>query len=395
MKDSDEFYKVKPREQTGRDTFSRYKAQARAAGLESLSILDGQEVERVFCDYHDDFVVKRRKDGVIRYDFYQVKTKGKTNENWTLGEIFGLSSKIQNQSKQDSKKIKQSFAGKLLQHTVNFPNTCGNVVFMTNTHVDDNVGTLAECASIKDISNKHLKAILDKFNECFVPDDLPKLTEDQVLELAAKLIFETDVQHIKEKNNNFESTARAKIFEYSEIDLRYNEAQEILISLLNAIEEKSSGIIDDFTESEINLRASISINELLDILSISRTAYFKLLEGGDSKAIKSASVIQRTLEKAGASVEQVEFCSNCKTSWDIWLRENRNKISELDIMDITSSIDSMLREMISNSNNFSVSILRPKISALLTAFKLKDVSFDLTESLLLGGFFSALVRYKS
>ncbi|MDH8538569.1 dsDNA nuclease domain-containing protein, partial [Klebsiella pneumoniae] len=52
-----ELHEVKPREQAGRDTLERYNAQIRAASIACLSILEGKDVKRVFCEFHDDFVI--------------------------------------------------------------------------------------------------------------------------------------------------------------------------------------------------------------------------------------------------------------------------------------------------------------------------------------------------
>jgi hypothetical protein len=110
----------KPREQSGRDSFSRYRAQVRSAAMASLSILEGEDIDRVYCDLHDDFVVRKKNTSGYSYVFYQVKTMGKQNHNWTLNELFGLKTTLKDQNKQSTDKIKGSFIGKLLLHTVVF-----------------------------------------------------------------------------------------------------------------------------------------------------------------------------------------------------------------------------------------------------------------------------------
>ncbi|MES9901811.1 MAG: dsDNA nuclease domain-containing protein [Sedimenticola sp.] len=87
---------VQPREQSGRDALGGFRAQARSAALASLSILEGKEVDRVYCDMHDDFVVRINRGGQLFYVFYQVKTNKKQNHNWTLNEVFGLNSRKNN-----------------------------------------------------------------------------------------------------------------------------------------------------------------------------------------------------------------------------------------------------------------------------------------------------------
>lgn len=159
--------------------------------------------------------------------------------------------------------------------------------------------------------------------------------------------------------------------------------------------KKSGGIITEFTEEVIDAKASVDINDLLDVLSISRAAYHHLASGGDRRAIKSVSVIQRALTSAGAGTQEIEFCSKCKTDWDIWLRQNRIKLSEMEIMEVLSHIDDILNEIIKCGKGFKLSALRPEINSLANTLKSKNILFDLSESLLLGGFFSALVRCKS
>ena len=91
------FYETKPREQSGRDAFSRFNAQVRSAAMASLAILEGKEIDRVYCDFHDDFVVRKKDNKGIVYHFYQVKTKAKQNQNWTVNAVSGIpAKKIQN-----------------------------------------------------------------------------------------------------------------------------------------------------------------------------------------------------------------------------------------------------------------------------------------------------------
>ncbi|RZN87037.1 DUF4297 domain-containing protein, partial [Acinetobacter johnsonii] len=82
-------HSIKPREQSGRDSFSRFRAQTRSATIASLSILEGKEIDWIYCDFQDDFVVRYRIEGEISYKFYQVKTKSKQNESWTISELTG------------------------------------------------------------------------------------------------------------------------------------------------------------------------------------------------------------------------------------------------------------------------------------------------------------------
>ncbi|WP_200879875.1 hypothetical protein [Aeromonas veronii] len=141
--------------------------------------------------------------------------------------------------------------------------------------------------------------------------------------------------------------------------------------------------------------AAISIDDLLPILSISKEAYDALLLGGDRKAIKNASIIQRTLSSAGAGDEEIEYCSRCKTNWDIWLRNNRHIISELDLQTIKSHVTGLLNNSIGNKHSLKISELRQPIKVLENELKLQGLLYDLDINLILGAVFAELVKAKS
>lgn len=381
----------KAREQNGRDSFSRYRAQIRSAAVASLSILEGKDVDRVYCDLHDDFVIRKKDDNGFSYIFYQVKTKGRQNHNWTINEVFGINTKLRDQSKQSAEAIKDSFVGKLLLHTVVFDEYCNSVVFQTNVNSSDEVEELLSDIESGLFSHKFSQVILARFNDCFgeasAPYDL-----DQAKAKLAKLAFEVDVSFLKEGDNHFELIVKEKIFEFSEIELERAEFREILLRLLDLVEKKSSGIIKTWDAQSIESFAGISIDDLLAILSISREAYYSLLKGGDRSAIKSASMIQRALKASGADSSMVMYCSKCKTDWDLWFRNARHVIQELDLLSISERVRAILINTVAMQGSLVLNNLRVPIKDLLAELHSQNLKFDLTEDLLLGGIFSAFVR---
>lgn len=385
----------KPREQDGRDSFSRYRAQVRSAAIASLAILEGQNIDRIYCDLHDDFVVRRKEEDGFSYTFYQVKTKGKQNHNWSINEIFGLNTRLKKQEKQCYEKIKNSFAGKLLLHTIVFNPYCDSVVFQTNINNSDEVDDFVSDVDNGNFSSKYVEVIVSKFNKCYEQDLDKKLTENEIKEKLRKLKFETDVQHLKEKNNNFRPLVGDKIYEYSEVDLDRSELEEIILKLLDLIENKSSSIIEDLSPESIEKHAGVSIEDLLSVLSISKDAYYNLLESGDNKAIKSASIIQRTLSKSGAGNEEIEYCSRCKTNWDLWFREKRHIILEFDLRAITNKTKKMFCDITLHGNNIELASLKEPIELTREELEKQDLLYGLNSELLLGAFFSELVRGKS
>lgn len=384
-----------PREQAGRDTISRFKAQIKSAAMASLSILEGKEIDRVYCDLHDDFVIRKRgKDG-YSYIFFQVKTKNKENHNWSLNEIFGLKKGLKDQAKQDSNNIKNSFIGKLLLHTVVFDQCCNSVVFQTNIHSGDDVKSLLSDIESGDFENKFTKVLIERFNDLFSEELDKGLTQEKIKKNLSKLKLQTDVQHLKNDDETFEFLANGEIYKFSEIELSHSESKEILMKLLELIQKKSSGIIKDFTESSIDKLAGVTVEDLLSILSISKDAYLSLLKSGDDKAIKNASIIQRTLESTGADLDMVEYCSRCKTEWDIWLRQNRHVLQEIDLLAITSKIRELLASAQDYKSSVCISNLKKPVEDLRMELDDEDILYDLSLNLILGGVFSELVKSKS
>lgn len=135
----DSIHDKAPRETVGRITVSRFRMQFQAAAFAALEILSGKDVDRVYCDYHDDFVVRRIVGGVVEYHFFQVKTKGKAHQQWDVAEVFALKKKGALDSEEKLEAIRNSIAGKLFLHTIEFGGQCREVTILSNVHFDQDV----------------------------------------------------------------------------------------------------------------------------------------------------------------------------------------------------------------------------------------------------------------
>ncbi|KXO09467.1 hypothetical protein AKG98_1056 [Moritella sp. JT01] len=380
---------VAPREQNGRDTLSRYKVQTRAAGLASLEILNNKEVDRVFCDWHDDFVIRKVINGKTYYHFIQVKTKDKRNAQWSLIELFG----VNNRNKKEEidvvvNKITDSFSGKLLIHTVNFKDSCEKVVFLTNIHLKDEVYTLLEALDESDFSNKTLDKLLEHFPQCFC-DDEQVYSTDEIKSLISKLVIESGVDYLNVEGRGFDSLARETIHQYSEIDLKNVEAKEIINSLLLLIESKSMGILSNaINEEQLDRLAGVGIEDLLGILSLSKTAFQSLKDGGDINALKNVSIIQRLLERSEVPIGAIEYAAKCKAEWDCWYRDNRHILPDFDLM----TLNSALVKSIKNHHIITFDELQESVNDVALKFKGVDIFIGLSRNIILGGLFSVIVR---
>ncbi|WP_333500113.1 dsDNA nuclease domain-containing protein [Kluyvera sp. CHPC 1.2972] len=376
------------------NTLERYNAQIRAASIACLSILEGKDVKRVFCEFHDDFVIEKVVANDIHYTFVQVKTKEKLREIWKLRDVFGILKRKSAKNPQTNEMIRDSFVGKLLQHTTNFEDSCKEVVLLTNTHVDEDIENIINDISSETFSNTHCKLIIDSFNNCFISiqNEQKELGIDAIKHKLKKLRFETDVEYIKSKHETFEILAKEKIFKFSEIELSHSEAKEILFSLLALVNSKSSVKINDCSKENIEKLAGVDINDLLEVLSISKRAYYDFLENGDEHALKSASVIERLLRKAGASDIEVDFFTRCKIKWDQWLRNNRHIISELDYITLEREINSTLDKLTFMHGSLFISNLRTFIDELYDLLHKHNLLHSLDKETLIGSLFSRLVE---
>lgn len=381
-------HEISPREQDGRDTLSRYKAQTKAASLASLEILENRSIDRIFCDWHDDFVVRKIIDGKVFYHFFQVKTKKKQNAQWSLKDLIGINN---TKRKDDSaEKISKSFLGKLLLHTVNFYETCEQVVFLTNIYVKDEVDNLLKAIKANDYSHKTLAKLLTHFETCFCKEK-EIYTESEIKNLISKLTIEQGAEHIKVIDDKFESIAKSKIFEYSEIDLQHIEAKEILENLLTLIDSKSTGVLpENLNENELDQLTGIGLDDLLNVLSLSKIAFQSLIDGGDTKALKNLSILQRILKRTGTPEKMIDYAAKCKTEWDIWYRKNRHSVPEYDMKMLESRLSNSIENKIVSGDIFLS--FETLVGSIKEATENKVSLSDLSDEMILGGLFSVMVR---
>lgn len=376
-----------PRETAGRETALRFRMQFQAAAYAALEILSGSEVDRVYCDYHDDFVVRRSSPAGVNYHFFQVKTKDRLNKQWTLLEIFALRKRGAIGSGEKLEEVRNSIAGKLFAHTITFGDQCRAVTILSNVHFDDAVLNAISDLQAGGSEEKQVAELIERFGEIFAPGH--DLNPEALKSARIKFGVAPAVDHIGESLDRFTSAARTAIWTHSEIDLRPQEVDEIARSLVDLVMSKSCSRISGLSKQHLEHATSVGLKDLLEVLSISTPVYETLRSGEDPKAIKSASILQRQLKQAGATDSMVETASRLKVEWDIWLRTSRHVYTEM-------ALESLLQEIETTCSNWllaggRLADLRKLLSALLgqqwmTVFK------TLNEDLLFGAVLSAMVR---
>lgn len=376
-----------PREVVGRTTIARFRMQFQAAAYAALEILSGKEVDRVYCDYHDDFVVCRTVAGVVEYHFFQVKTKSKANQQWDVDEVFALKKKGALDTAEKLEAVRNSMAGKLFLHTVEFGDQCREVTILSNVHFKDEVHEVVADLISGTSGKKYTRQLIEKFADIISPDK--PLSLSQVEAARRKLTLLANVQHISDTLEAFGIAAHNAIWRHSEIELHQHEVERIARSLVTLVEEKSCAPIRELSKADIDLATGVGLEDLLRVLSISTQVYETLLQGGDPAAIKTASILQRKLKEAGATEFMIEAASRAKVSWDVWVRTARHTFPDLTFNILLEQIDKACKAwllgggVLADLEDFVQDILQSEIGK-----KFAPLDTDLV----FGAFCAAIVR---
>jgi len=396
-------HEVRPREVTGRDVIARFQSQFRGAALACLRVLEGKTLDRVYCDYQDDFVIRETVDGLTNYGFVQVKTKAERKHQWSRLELFGIPLKVPATMKgvhepggasaapatlEQLAKIRGSFIGKLMEHTVTFGDSCSTVTFLTNAHLSDDVEAIAEAISVGNVGERTVRYLADNFVAAFeITTHIPM---GSVHARIGKLILSPGHEYLDPHHPDFETKAKNAVWKYSEIDLTHNEGRELVEKLLSLIQKKSSTkLLSQLTPADLDSAAGVGIDDLLDLLPVSRGAYYHFLSVGDASALKNASILQRKLGQAGASSEIIETASRWKVAWDNWFRTYRHTY-EREITFLQHDLNKIFGRWARGEVSFAG--LQDEVSQLKSKLTPSSLGAVLTEEMLMGGILGELVR---
>ena len=379
----------KARELSGRDTIARYTAQFKAAAIAALEILKNDSVVAIYCDFHDDFVIERKLGDKSLYEFVQVKTNKQKGTLWSQNDLIAYSSSTKNL---DNKKVRNSFLGKLLIHTITFKDNCKSVVFLTNIDIKESDYPFKIAVNERDFENADLKKLINKF--CDVFEITPEISYDQILTNISKLQIETSVPYINLESDSFKPIAKEKICDISEIDLTNSESENIVISLLSLIYDKSMKKIDgNLTEDSLKNIAGVTLDDLLDVMCLSKIAYYALVEGNDPFALKTTSILKKICEKNDWETEDYELAARLKSKWDSWNTEKRHTESDWNMNKIKNKLSGFVSSL--RFQKLVFEDLFEQIEAFHGELSNWDNPPQITLEELLGGVFSTIVRNES
>lgn len=380
---------VKPRETSGRDTILRFDYQFRRTAEASLRLLEEKNLERVFCDYQDDYVLKVWENDNAVYMFHQVKTKKNDGDQWDQKEIFGLNQK----KKSKTGEGKSSIAGKLFCHHIEFGTSCKSVHIVTNAHFQEDIDQL-----LKDSLSAKSKKALENSNTLskklfgFFATEFPNATETEIFEFLKKLDLKPNSGKLHDPDGDEEHLYLKRIYDYSEVEINQSQASRIASSLVMLVKKKSiAEIRPTVSEKDLEKFASIELSDVLQVLSISQAAYNELKSGGDIRALRNASILQRLLKRSGANEEMIVSACKAKVAWDNWIRQHRHAITELDFFTLQNRAYDLLKGHLSAQISFTAVVTQ--LDQVTTEFQGKLPSgISLNNGIVFGLFWSLAVQ---
>lgn len=339
---------LSPREVAGRDTILRYNYQFRRTAEASLQLLEDKNLERVFCDYHDDYVLKILEGERSVFIFHQVKSKKKESDQWDRKEVFGLG-----KTKNKAGDGKDSIAGKLFLHHIEFGPNCKSVQIISNVFFKEEIDTLIEdvlAAKLPDDLKK--ESVLSKRIFDFFGTEFDSISEADIFDFLKKFEVKGGRGKLVDAEREDDSLFLKRIYDYSEIPLDQSQAKKIGESLVSLAQSKSMAEIPpNVTEKDLEKYASIELSDVIKILSISQAAYDELKNGGDVKALRTASILKRLLDRSKATELMIVSACKSKVAWENWHRQHRHAMTDTDYstlqLKVSQALDSHVRARIS------------------------------------------------
>lgn len=242
-----------------------------------------------------------------------------------------------------------------------------------------------------DVGERTIRFLADNFATTYEITPAPSM--QQIHASILKLKTSTGHDYLDPHHSDFDTKAVKSLYTYSEINLTHIEGVELANKLLALIQTKSSSkLIADLTPADLDDAAGVGIDDLLDLLPISRGAYANFLKNGDSKALKNATVLQRKLSEAGASPELIEVASRWKIDWDNWFRLHRHTY-EQEIVFLQLRVNAIYGRW--QRGEVSFAGLQGEVTGLKGELLGNALEPLLTVEMLMGGVLAELVRSES
>ncbi|MGE0327929.1 MAG: dsDNA nuclease domain-containing protein [Polyangiaceae bacterium] len=315
---------VAPREQAGAQTGDRYEYQYEQAAVDALEVLDDTNVICVYCEWHDDYVLEGAN--LVAYRFHQVKTRTASKGPWTVGAFFGTGKK--------KTASPDSIFAKMYTHLINFGDRCDAFVFVTDAGIKPDFEKLvkdarstSEPANLPDTSHKLFESLLKKFTSLS-----PVPSPEQFFNFLHRFDVRDGVGKVGDTRNN-RTLLGGRIVDLSEVELSIPEARKIGSNLVSLVRDRSHTVLDSppKTNEQLRREKGLVLDDVLDILSLSREGYRELKQHGRASVV-TLSRLHRLCQRSDIPEHLIPDMCRMKALWEAWWVAERHRIDQLSFL---------------------------------------------------------------
>lgn len=334
---SSELYEVEPREQAGGPTDERFEFQFHQAAAESLEVLDDQQVECIYFEFHDDYVIETAASN--HYRFYQVKCRGAQRGMWTIAEFFGerlkKGSKVGAAGGATPQRVNDCIFVKMFDHIEKFGDRCEEFVFVSDNGVNADFETLLD--DVRKATGSIARA--EKLYAA-ISVSSPSVTKEHFYHFLRSLRIKQAMGTLG-RLDECKAILGLRILEMSEVDLSASEQQSIGRNLVDAIRSRSHLVIQlPRSKAQIRKQKGFMLNDMLRLLSLSPSGYRELRANG-RQAVLELSRLHRLLKRSDAPESIIPMMCRLKARWDAWWvaeRHNLDGLHELDLRAVAGRV---------------------------------------------------------
>lgn len=233
------------REQAGSDSYNRFEYQTHWIVCHIIDQLNTNPKCIIFCEYHDD-MAKLIEGEDSSFEFYQIKTKGKSDD-WSIVELS-------EKAKRKDGTYKKSFLGFIFYNFMKFGDECSCCHFVSNNSYDTDVklwqAYIEDEKKLKDENLILYNTIKDRIQKEYATE-LPA-NFDSIFD---KFVQKTFIYSSELQLTTFTDQVSGKFFsQLADKKIPTNTANLILQQIINDVRKKS----------QIKLSPPISFKSLVD-----------------------------------------------------------------------------------------------------------------------------------
>lgn len=387
-----QLHNVKPREVVGGRTGALFEYQYFQAADAALSLLEAGDLACVYCEWHDDYVVECARG---TYRFYQVKTRKRNQERWSMLDVFGAK-KPRGRSKDVPAANASSIFSRMLEHDGAFGDRCARFALVSNHGVEPEIERILEAVravpTCDDLTGD-ARADFERLQEGLAKT-FSRVTREFLLSFLRR--FEVHVAYgDPDRREDTEDILAGRILRAADVELQQREAQKIGSDLVAAVRVRSQHPIGgDLPKDVDDLRArkGVQVPDVLRVLGLSVEGYKELRVVG-RPAVLALSRLQRLCHRSEVPAEMIPDLCRAKALWHAWWLANRGLVEPEDAMGLKARCAKALRGAPGSPVTFEH--LLEEAETIAKQFSSLPVPDQLTGELILGRMMTLWVESES